>query len=309
MADDITTQVTEEQKQMTAYQTNLTQAYNQGLSAISTLKDQLVVDPKTDKEKKQNKQLNKQIKEQEKKVDTWKTTLDKELPKPAVSSNSASGEGRDFQLADVSEERLSQNYGVTGFKDPEIQRLSGAADTQVEQTQADIEAIRQLGQQLLTGNIPVDVSEAVSRASAAGSLSRGIVSDSQLSRNLTARDLGMTSLDLMGKGADVLGTTAQLSQGLAAFQESRAQYRAQFQLASAELRDAIRKTDLSVAQLGEEKHQFKQKMTLALNEQIINVGLAREELQFKYAAADKKPGSALSTLDNLASQLRTSLSL
>jgi hypothetical protein len=311
MANETTT--TGGSDSLTKYQSNLVSALEQGLAAISQLKDQLVVQPTTNEEKKQNKAVQKQIKTESKKVSQLQGKVDKEVPRPPTSADNMDGKGRgeykDFVQPDVSQRRFEENYGVTGFKDPEIQRLSQAADTQVEQTESDISAIRRLGQQLLTGNIPVDVSEAVSRAGASNALSRGIVSGSQLSRNLTVRDLGMTSLDLMSKGGEVLGTTAQLSQGLAAFQESRAQYRAQFQLASAELRDTIRKTDLTVSQLAEEKHQFKQKMTLALNQQITDLAMAREDIQFKYAASDKSPGGALSTFDNLAKQLRTSLSL
>lgn len=52
---------------------------------------------------------------------------------------------------------------------------------------------------LLSGKIPQDVSEAVQRSSASRSLTGGF-SGSEMGRNLTARDLGLTSLELTGKG-------------------------------------------------------------------------------------------------------------
>lgn len=54
---------------------------------------------------------------------------------------------------------------------------------------------------LLSGEVPKDVQEAIKRASAYQSQSGGF-GGSQASRNLTARDLGLTSLDLTGKGID-----------------------------------------------------------------------------------------------------------
>lgn len=52
---------------------------------------------------------------------------------------------------------------------------------------------------MLAGKIPQDVTEAVQRSSATQSLTGGY-SGSEMGRNLTARDLGLTSLDLTGKG-------------------------------------------------------------------------------------------------------------
>lgn len=62
-----------------------------------------------------------------------------------------------------------------------------------KQTQAD------LIDQFLRGELPDDVAQAVERRSAATGLGLGI-SGSGLGRNLTARDLGRTSLDLIGTG-------------------------------------------------------------------------------------------------------------
>lgn len=62
-----------------------------------------------------------------------------------------------------------------------------------KQTQAD------LIDSFLRGELPDDVAQAVERRSAATGLGLGI-SGSGLGRNLTARDLGRTSLDLIGTG-------------------------------------------------------------------------------------------------------------
>ena len=57
----------------------------------------------------------------------------------------------------------------------------------------------------LEGIIPEDVQDAIARSSAFKSLSGGF-QGSGMSRNLEARDLGLTSLDLMGRGSQELGS-------------------------------------------------------------------------------------------------------
>ncbi len=65
-------------------------------------------------------------------------------------------------------------------------------ENMVGQTSANIQAN-------LAGQIPEDVQRAIQRASASRAVSSG-VSGSQFGRNLTARDLGLTSLQLMNQG-------------------------------------------------------------------------------------------------------------
>lgn len=288
-------------------------------SRLDELKNQLVINPTTKQEKESNRKLQNQIKDQEKNLKKIESTYNKEQaswekrnPAPADAEGPGPDSAENYQLEDVTPERMQDVYGVTGFQDEDVQRIEALAEEASQKATSDIQALRDLGQQFMSGNIPADVSEAVQRASSAGAASRGIIG-SQMSRNLTARDLGMTSMQLKEAGAQLVSNAAQMSQSQAAFQVARSQYRTQFQLASAELQDAIRRTDLSGDQLKEEKRQFKNKMILALNEQIINLAMFREELQYKYAATKLegdagKAAGPLSTIDNLFPQIRASLS-
>ena len=79
---------------------------------------------------------------------------------------------------------------------------SGAADTSKMFDQAS---------SLLSGEIPQDVQDAVQRSSAFQSLSGGFAG-SPMARALTARDLGRTSLDLIGQGAQLAGQGANTMQ-------------------------------------------------------------------------------------------------
>lgn len=90
----------------------------------------------------------------------------------------------------------SQASKINTFNQAEIQRM-------LELAMPGYAKLRDKGtatiNDMLSGNIPGDVSSAVSRNAAAKSLYGGF-GGSAMSRNLVARDLGLTSLDLVSKG-------------------------------------------------------------------------------------------------------------
>ncbi len=76
---------------------------------------------------------------------------------------------------------------------------------------ATTDALFGAAQPLLHGEIPQDVQDQVYRSSAYQAL-RGGYQGSGMANALTARDLGLTSLDLMGKGASLAGQGANTMQ-------------------------------------------------------------------------------------------------
>lgn len=101
--------------------------------------------------------------------------------------------------------------GQNTFNQSEVDRLletsiPGYREGQVKRTQNALS--------LLNGDIPQDVSAQVARHSAGEAIDGGFAG-SGASRNLTARDLGRTSLDLQGLGnqqfASIIGSTPMAS--------------------------------------------------------------------------------------------------
>ena len=76
---------------------------------------------------------------------------------------------------------------------------------------AGLKAMGQLANQQLSGQIPLDVAQQVGRSSAAAKLGAGIAGGG-LGRNLTARDLGLSSLQIQQSGADLLAKSSGLAQ-------------------------------------------------------------------------------------------------
>lgn len=85
------------------------------------------------------------------------------------------------------------------------------------------ESVRTLGQTAssqLRGEIPQDVEDAIFRSAALRDMSSGLGADSSRSRNLTARDLGLTSLGMQDRGVANLSSAMQ---GAAALNPIQAQ--------------------------------------------------------------------------------------
>lgn len=91
------------------------------------------------------------------------------------------------------------NEAVPGFSD--ILKQGGA----------DTEALLKEAQPLIEGQIPADVASQVMRSAAFQSLGAG-TAGSPMGGALTARDLGLTSLDMMSQGANLLGAGGNAAQ-------------------------------------------------------------------------------------------------
>lgn len=91
------------------------------------------------------------------------------------------------------------NEAIPGFSDI---LKAGGTDTEALLTQAE---------PLIKGEIPPDVAQSVMRSAAFQSLGSGTMG-SPMAGALTARDLGVTSLDLMSQGANLLGAGGNAAQ-------------------------------------------------------------------------------------------------
>ena len=77
--------------------------------------------------------------------------------------------------------------------------------------EAGIKSSLATAQQQLAGQVPADVAQQIARSSAAAGL-RGGYAGGGIGRNLTARDFGLTSLDLQKAGSDLLARSSALAQ-------------------------------------------------------------------------------------------------
>lgn len=121
-----------------------------------------------------------------------------------------------------------------------------------------------LAKDMMAGKIPADVEYQIRQQAAERALSRGLGSGSQASRNLTARDLGLTSVDMATKGV-AIGTQ------VAGLFEAKRQYTRTYELNMRQYLDSTRRTDLAEAELGEGSRQFNVNTELERNKLLANV--------------------------------------
>jgi len=112
---------------------------------------------------------------------------------------------------------------------------------------------------MMSGKIPEDVVKQIKQMAAENTLSRGLGAGSPAGRNLTMRDLGRTSLDLVSAGAQIADTTAKLA-------ETRRQFNIQQTQQWKEYRNSVAQTGLSAAELSERSRQFNVSSALSASE-------------------------------------------
>ena len=73
-------------------------------------------------------------------------------------------------------------------------------------------AMSALGSQMITGQLPRDLGSSIGRSTAALGFSTGIGARSGIGRNLLARDLGLSSMQVQEQGANLLAKSSALAQ-------------------------------------------------------------------------------------------------
>jgi hypothetical protein len=140
----------------------------------------------------------------------------------------------------------------------------------------------------MSGVIPEDVQKQLRIMRAESSLGYGLGAGSQASRNIEARDLGLTSLDIQQKGVANAQAVAQLA-------ESKREYNKTYELNMTQFMQDVRGKDLAATELMESSRQFDVKMKLAAQELAANVLSGYHSLMSAYATPDKA-GSYVSSL-------------
>ena len=101
---------------------------------------------------------------------------------------------------------------------------SAAADSELDALSGFVEGLRANNADWLAGKVSGDVADQVRAQSAQNARAGGAGAGSQAARNLQARDLGLTSMQIQEKGIAQQGQIASLQQGVASLRENRFQY-------------------------------------------------------------------------------------
>lgn len=137
-----------------------------------------------------------------------------------------------------------------------------------------------VAQEQLKGVVPKDVQDQIRIMSAENSLKYGLGQGSQASRNIVARDLGLTSLDIQKQGQAAAESTAKL------LEQSR-QFNASYLLDVKKHMEDIRKTDLTAAQQIEESRRFNAEQKIKAAQVSATLLGEYHRIGYEYAANNK----------------------
>lgn len=146
-----------------------------------------------------------------------------------------------------------------------------------------------LAKDMMAGKIPKDVEYQIRQQTAERSLARGLGSDSQAARNLTARDLGLTSVDLATKGVTIGTEVARLF-------EAKRQFSRTYELNMRQFLDSTRRTDLAEIEVGEGSRQFNVNAELQRNKLLADVLAGYHSIGAELAMAPVDTSGAIESL-------------
>jgi len=110
-------------------------------------------------------------------------------------------------------EELNLNYEEMGKRAMEANAPFAAQYKQfAPQTEAGTRALSQAGATMATGQLSRDMTGQIGRGAAALGFSSGLGGRSGIGRNILARDLGLSTLQVQQQGADLLTRSSQLAQ-------------------------------------------------------------------------------------------------
>ena len=147
---------------------------------------------------------------------------------------------------------MSQAEGESAFNQPDFG------------TEAALKKSGDIANSMMSGEIPEDVKSQIEQQSAERALSSGTGLDGA-GKNLVARDLGLTSLDLKQKGAQLAQTNAQIQNSIVAQKAQMAQWKQSY----AQQRDAMKLDQITTSLKASELVVQSMKFTTNLATQLI----------------------------------------
>lgn len=174
---------------------------------------------------------------------------------------------------------------------------------------ADAETIRQTSESYLRGEIPADVQSQIRRMTSERGLASAI-GRGQAGQAATARDLGLTSLQLQQQGVGMRQTAAGITQAaagiasaLADMTEKRYQFDKSYELEANKLMEEMRRTDVDVLRIDQSRRQFNASNNLKLVELVANLADSRARIQTSLAQSDIDDTNVRASMDQVIKQL------
>ena len=164
--------------------------------------------------------------------------------------------------------------------------------------------LEESNQAFLSGEIPKDVQDVITRLNAEQGIAQGF-GVGGMTQKRTARDFGLTSMDLIKQGQAQQAAIVSGYQTLGNAREAMREYNSSFRQSGQQLLAQQQSFGLDSAKLMQAQDQFQANLTMQANEALINLATYREGLLRDYTSMDKREqfADSAAALDDLINNL------
>lgn len=227
-----------------------------------------------------------------------------------TTSNVQSGYGGVSQWDAIKQYALASPVsGSSGYKplsDEELATPSPEIAKQFEGLKTSIDNLSAANASLLKGEIPADVAANVRRAAAESSIAGGIFGSS--SRNLSARDLGLTSMQIRAQGVDTEEKINTMRSNLSAAIETIRKNNIDRNTQLAQLDLQAREQNLKAIDVERQRIQTNISANVNILQAMAGLAEAQQRIAVTASASDVDPSNVISSIDNWLAQLNGKLS-
>jgi len=184
--------------------------------------------------------------------------------------------------------------------------LSSKFSKGMESLEDSIRRMSEANASLLKGEIPADVSAAVRRAAAESSVTGGIFGSS--SRNLSARDLGRTSLSIQQAGMENEQQIAESKRTVAGAYEQVRQWNKTYDASLRELQIKQQEQNMSAIEIESDRAKFNASQNSKLLEIVANLVSNQQQVAAQLSISDVDPSGSIATFNSLIDSMKGMIS-
>lgn len=174
-------------------------------------------------------------------------------------------------------------------------------DSQVSALEKSAMQLEDSAQSLLKGEIPADVAAQIRQQSSEASLRFGLGTD-QAAAAVTARDLGLTSLQVQQEGVSRMTQAAAMRESSAKLAQSRSEFGRQYNLALDDFQTKVRTLNLQGLALEQDRQQFNAKQNMTILSFMVDLLGKQQELGYRYASSDMDATNMMGAFDSMMTQ-------
>jgi len=184
--------------------------------------------------------------------------------------------------------------------------LSSKFSKGMESLEDSIRRMSEANASLLKGEIPADMSAAVRRAAAESSVTGGIFGSS--SRNLSARDLGRTSLSIQQAGMENEQQIAESKRTAAGAYEQVRQWNKTYDASLRELQIKQQEQNMSAIEIESDRAKFNASQNSKLLEIVANLVSNQQQVAAQLSISDVDPSGSIATFNSLIDSMKGMIS-